>query len=856
MAGNANEREDAGASEPAGSAPGDDATIAAGAVDVGSALRAAVIQAGSRIGGYRLLREIGSGGMGSVFLAEREDREFRHQVAIKVVRGFPTQQILERFRRERDLLAALRHPNIARLYDGGTTEAGQPWLAMEYIDGQSLDLWCREHKPTLDQRVRLFQALCAAVQHAHQQLVVHRDLKPANVLVRGNGEPVLLDFGIGKLLDEQGDSRETILFQVMTPAYASPEQLRGESVTTLSDIFGLGLILFELLTGVPLRKHAGDTTRLVPSRVAGTGEHWLRGDARLLRGDLDNIVRKALREEPERRYQTVAALSADLDAWSTGMPVSAVPDSWRYRLGKFVRRHPLALGATAATILALAALSFQLASQRDRAFAAEALALREAESANQSVQFLVDLFARASPETTRGRDLSVRELIEQASGELHGREFGRAEIKARLELALGEIYISLGLPELAVSNLGQAVERLREAPGEERLLARALRQLTRAHDQLGQSEIAHGLGSEALTLARRHYPAGSLETGHMLQTLGVSESKLRQFDTALSHFEEAKAIFEASGRREQLGAVLHNQGWTLGLMGRERDALPVLEQALRLKREGLGTDQHPSVITTLSQIASVHARLGDSQQAVDGLQQVLALERRVVGEPSSRIGATWNELGSTLHDAHRYEEAEQAYRNAIDQYRQLGQDSSAELALPINNLATLLEDLGRVEEAVALYRRSLTMREESGAPQRSVAHAQANLARGLAQIGERAQARELALAAMAVRSGLPAPRLNEQVDLPLLLARLDSEEGDVAAATGHLRQVQAVLDAQTDEIPAPIRGRLAATEAALATATGDDAARAAALEREREALRAYLPPTHWRLAPPSSTTRP
>ncbi len=847
MNGETGENRKAGAASPVTAATDDDATIAVGPVDVGTALREAVIQAGSRIGGYRLLREIGSGGMGSVFLAEREDREFRHQVAIKVVRGFPTHEILERFRRERELLAALRHPNIARLYDGGTTQAGQPWLAMEYVDGQSLDSWCREFKPTLDQRVRLFQSLCAAVQHAHQQLVVHRDLKPANVLVRGNGEPVLLDFGIGKLLDEQGDSRETILFQVMTPAYASPEQLRGESVTTLSDIFGLGLILFELLTGVPLRKQAGDTTRLVPSRVAGAGEDWLRGDARLVRGDLDNIVRKALREEPERRYQTVAALSADLDAWSAGMPVSAVPDSWRYRLGKFVRRHPLALGATAATILALAALSFQLASQRDRAFAAEARALREAESANQSAQFLVDLFSRASPETTRGREISVRELIEDASGELEGRAFSRAAIKAGLELALGEIYISLGLPELAVSNLSQAVARLRGEAGEERLLAKALRQLTRAHDQLGQTETAHALGSEALALARRHYPAGSLETAHVLQTLGVSESKLRQFDAALAHFEEAGALFEASGRREQLGAVLHNQGWTLGLMGREREALPVLEQALALKREGLGTDQHPSVITSLSQVASVHARLGDMPQAVDGFRQVLALERLVVGEPSSRIGATFNELGSTLQDSHRYEEAEQAYRSSIDQYRQLGQDSSAELALPINNLATLLEDLGRVEEAVALYRRSVAMREESGAPLRSVAHAQANLARALAQKGDRAQARAFAQRALAVREGLPSPRLGERVDIPLLLARLDSEEGDTASADERLRAVRAVLDAETGEVPAPIRARLAATEAAFATATGDEAARRAALEREREALRAYLPPTHWRL---------
>lgn len=830
-----------------GSAGDDDATVAAAAIDVDSALREAVIESGSRIGGYRLLREIGRGGMGSVFLAQREDREFKHQVAIKVVRGFPTHEILERFRRERELLATLRHPHIARLYDGGTTEAGQPWLAMEHVDGRPLDQWCRDERPSLTQRLRLFQSLCAAVQHAHQQLIVHRDLKPANVLVRDNGEPVLLDFGIGKLLDGQGDSRETILFQALTPAYASPEQLRGESVTTLSDIFGLGLILFELLSGVPLRKQAGDTTRLMPSRVAGAGDDWLRGEARLLRGDLDNIVRKALREEPERRYQTVAALSADLDAWSAGMPVSAAPDSWRYRVGKFVRRHPLALGATVVTIIALAVLSARLATERDRAIAAQAQAQREAEGANQSAQFLVDLFARASPETTRGRAITVRGLIEGASDELEGRQFSRPAVKARLELALGEIYISLGLPELAVENLGQAVARLRGEAGEELLLVTALRQLTRAHDQLGQSEIALGFGTEALALARRALPADSLATAHALQTLGVTEAKLRQFDSALPHFEEAGALFGKAGRPEQVGASLHNQGWALGLLGRDDEALPVLEQALQLKREGLGTDQHPSVLVTLSQVASVQARLGQRDQAIEGLRHVLTLERSVIGEPSAKIGSSFNELGSTLHDAFRYEEAEQAYRSAIDQYRQLGQDDSAELALPINNLATLMEDLGRLDEAVALYRRSLAMRQASAAPTRSIAHAQANLARALILTGQAAEAREMANAALVTRSGLPSPSLPERVDLPLLLSRLDSAGGDTASAATRLQQVRDVLAGETVPVPAPVRARVAMAEAALAAATGDDAGRVAAEARERGALLEFLPASNWRL---------
>ena len=841
--------ESASTNRPGIQQPDADATVAVSAQPVAQTLAEAAIGDGSLIGGWRLLREIGSGGMGSVFLAEREDREFRHQAAVKIVRGFPTAEILERFRRERELLATLRHPHIARLFDGGTTSAGQPWLVMEYVEGVPLDEWCNERRPTLRQRLRLFQSLCAAVQHAHQQLIVHRDLKPGNVLVRADGEPVLLDFGIGKLLGESESAREATLFQALTPAYASPEQLRGETATTLSDVFGLGLILFELLTGVALRKQKGDTTRLMPSALAVAGEDWLRADARLLRGDLDNIVRKALREEPERRYVSAAALAADIEAWFSGRPVEAAPDSWGYRLRKFVARHPFSLGATVAALIALSVLSVRLATERDRAVAAQEQARREAEGANQSAEFLVDLFNRASPESTRGRELSVRELIQQANAELDGRQFSRPEVKARLQTALGRIYISLGLTADAAAALEQAVQKARDQDGgaDPQVLVPALRHLARAYDQAGNGKAGLAAADEALQLARTQLAAGDLETAHVLQTLGVAEAGQSLDEQALAHFREAEQRFIAAGPEHlaDVGAALHNQGWAMSLAGRNEEALPILERALQLKRQALG-NEHPSLLYTLDALARGRSRLGDYEAALRGFLEAQALALKVVGEPSALVAGNHNELGSLLQDMARYDEAEQAYLTSIRQYQQVGDEGSAAHAVPINNLATLLEDTGRFDEAVQRYRQALAMRIAGGASERAIARGHGNLARALIETGADDEARGFAGLSWQVRGALTPPGHPERVDTLLLLARLDIRGGRIEEGRALLQQAHADFGDIAGASPR-LRARFAQAERELARATGDAAAALAAAQRERDALLEYLPATHWRV---------
>jgi eukaryotic-like serine/threonine-protein kinase len=384
-----------------------------------------------RIGAYRLLSELGRGGMGAVYLAERADDEYRRRVAIKLIRrGMDSDEILRRFRHERQILASLDHPHIARLLDGGTSADGLPYFVMEHIEGEPLTDYCDRRRLSVTARLQLFRDVCAAVHYAHQSLVVHRDLKPSNILVTNDGAVKLLDFGIAKLLFASEltplSLRQTAPgVRLMTPEYASPEQVRGETVTTASDIYALGVILYELLTGRRpyrlTRRSLHEVERIVceqePERpstaisrveaeVDGAGElHALATPEsvsltregsperlrRRLRGDLDNIVLRALSKEPARRYGSAEQFSEDLRRHLTGLPVIARPDTFGYRSGKFIRRHKAGVAAAAAAALMLAgfganqtAQSARLARERDRAVAAERVAAEQRREAERS----------------------------------------------------------------------------------------------------------------------------------------------------------------------------------------------------------------------------------------------------------------------------------------------------------------------------------------------------------------------------------------------------------------------------------------------------------------------------------------
>lgn len=372
---------------------------------------------GRRIGAYAIVREIGRGGMGAVYLAKRADGEFEKQVAIKVLkRGTDTDEVLRRFRAEREILARLEHPNISRLLDAGTTDDGLPYFVMEYVEGKPITRYADEHQLSIVDRLKLFRIVCAAVSYAHQNLVIHRDLKPGNVLVTTKGEVRLLDFGIAKLVEQAGSESPMVTVtvqRVLTPEYASPEQARGESITTVSDVYSLGIFLYELLTGSrPYKlKHGSvdEITRAIceqeperPSTAVTRLSERTEGiekARRQLRGDLDNIVLKALRKEPQRRYASVDQFSDDIRRHLEGLPVQARKDTFSYRAGKFVERHKLAVAAAALILLTLIGGIVGTAS--------------EARRANR--RFNQDQIA-ALPGSTKVRERLVKDALEYLNG--------------------------------------------------------------------------------------------------------------------------------------------------------------------------------------------------------------------------------------------------------------------------------------------------------------------------------------------------------------------------------------------------------------------------------------------------------
>jgi len=418
------------------------------------------LAAGARIGPYRLVRELGRGGMGAVWLAERDDGQFQQQVALKLIRlGMDSEHVQRQFRRERALLARLQHPNIAQLIDGGLDERGRPWFAMERIEGVGLADWIERERPSLRARLLLFAKLCRAVAHAHRQLVVHRDLKPSNVLVQADGEPRLLDFGIARLV-EQGDSEHTATMQrFLTRDFAAPEQLRGETAGTSADVFALGLVLFELLTGQRYRKlHAGGEATLRPSAAldatTGAATHISRTQ---LRGDLDAIALRALADEPARRYADAQQLADDVQRHLDGKPVEARPDSVGYRAAKFVRRNRAAVAAGLfglAALLVGSGVAFWQAVQKSAEVERARIALKQSESVRS---FISSVFLEADPTKAKGADTTAGELLAAARTRVAQELADEPTVAAELLDQIGNTYVSLGQDDLARATLAESL---------------------------------------------------------------------------------------------------------------------------------------------------------------------------------------------------------------------------------------------------------------------------------------------------------------------------------------------------------------------------------------------------------------
>jgi eukaryotic-like serine/threonine-protein kinase len=727
---------------------------------------------GRRVGPYRITGSIGQGGMAEVYKAVRDDDHYQKEVAVKLVRpGRINTFMLARFRYERQILASLEHPNIARLLDGGATDDDLPYFVMEYIVGEPITDYCEAHNLSIKRRLKLFRQTCAAVQYAHRNLVVHRDLKPSNILVTKEGEPKLLDFGIAKLLAPEVSSNAVTVAQtmtmmrLMTPDYASPEQVRGEPVTTATDVYALGAVLYELLTGE--RPHKFKDYSLIEieraiceseiERPSAVVEKRSDAPARLRRelaGDLDNIVLMALRKEPERRYQSVEQLSEDIRRYLQGRPVTARHDTLSYRAGKFIRRHKAGVAVAASVVILLVALSAIMSLQAARI-------ARERDRANQVTEFLVKSFEVSDPGEARGNSITAREILDSSAAKIRRELQGQPEVQAAMMDTMGRVYYRLGLYTSALPLLKDALEIRQRILGREHPeTAATMNNLAQVLHGKGDFAAAEGFYRDALTIRRKVFGENSPEVAASLNNFGLFLKDKGDFEAAESYLRQSLSL-----RRALFGAIhtdvaetLNELGVVLKQKGSFAAAEPLYREALEMRRKLLGED-HPSVAESINNLATLLDSMGRYAEAEPLSRQALALYRRLLGEEHPHVAVSLSNLAGILKRKRDYEGAEQLYRQALAIMRKLhGETPHPELAVMINNLAALLREKGDYTAAEPLFRQALEMRRkllQEGHP--SIITGLQNLATILLLKGDPGAAEPLYREAMeSARKSLPA----------------------------------------------------------------------------------------------------
>jgi eukaryotic-like serine/threonine-protein kinase len=703
---------------------------------------------GDRMGPYRVLRTLGAGGMGEVYLAERADAQFEQQVAIKVVHGGALAVGMHsRLKLERQILAQLDHPNIAHLLDGGALPDGSAYIVMEYIDGISIDAYCDTNHLDVTARLKLFQTVCAAVHYAHQNLIVHRDLKPSNILVTAAGVPKLLDFGIAKLLDDRQAARHTLAvtqadIRVMTPDHASPEQVRGQIITTSSDVYVLGVLLYKLLCGSspffissvrlseieraicekdpPPPSELVSTNDSAESRslaeTRGTSPNKLR---RILGGDLDNIVLMAMRKEPERRYASAQQMASDVQRYLDGMPVIARGDTVSYRTAKFVRRHwlPVTAGISAAIlILAFATTTYvqslRISAERDRVAQQRERAEHERARAEEVSSFLVNLFKLSDPGENRGNQVTARELLDSGAQRLHAGLQDQPATKAALLATVGMVYDSLGQYQDALPLLSESLQLQAQAHDSSHI--DTLLELGRAYIGAGDLPAAEAPLQQALHLAQSDAGAMSAETGHALYALGMLRYQQGKNSEARELYIRSLNILESSKAPQTDVSPVLNDLATVYISDHQwTPAKQAYEQALEIDRRMLG-DDHPKVAFRLQNLAIVAQNMGDLKQAEVLYRDALQRELRAYGDRHPEVAVTKGNYGLLLQREGRLTEAEPLLRSALEIKLSLyGPDhfmvgySRVSLAILLHDKGDLAGSENEFRQALAIYDKSL-----------------------------------------------------------------------------------------------------------------------------------------------------
>jgi serine/threonine protein kinase/tetratricopeptide (TPR) repeat protein len=700
----------------------------------------------AEIGPYHIVGVLGEGGMGVVYEA-LERGAMRRRVAIKVVRaGLSSREIIARFEAERQALALMDHPGIAKVFQAGETERGEPYFAMELVRGLPLTEYCDSRQLTTRQRLTLFVAICQAVQHAHQKGVIHRDLKPSNILVAeqdGLPQPKIIDFGIAKALGQQLTDATLVTSAGMTlgtAAYMSPEQAEspGLDVDTRSDVYSLGVVLYELLVGrVPVepsivgihvflaRLVSRENTVAVPStRVNAFGpERVAIARARRthpddlgseLRGDLDWIVMKALDPDRNRRYDSAAAFAADITRHLSDQPVVARPPSTRYRLQKLLRRHRVAVPATAAALLLLIASAIFATAGMVRATRAEKRAAEEAAAAQHVTAFLVSLFRVNDPGTTRPSEITARELLDRGAQRAALDLAQQPELQGRIMQTMGTAYGALGLYDAARTQLEQAkAAQVRALGPESPAVAETELALGDAAIAKGDFAVADEHLRHALAIRERTLGPSHPDVARVLASIAAMRLKQHRLDAADSLYTRALAIEQApGGDSAQLARDL------MGLAGvrlsekRYADAEQLMRHTLAIQERRLGPD-HPQVASVTNNLGALYWMQGRYADALPLYERTRAIFEHTLDSTHPNVASVLNNLAETHWKLHHYADAEPLFRRALSIKEARLAPENPSIAVTLNGLAGLMRDMGRLSESERYYRRALAIRERA-----------------------------------------------------------------------------------------------------------------------------------------------
>src|SRR5690554_3650902 len=669
------------------------------------ALRSAVqqvvapeLQAGEVLGAWRLVRRIGAGGMGAVYLAERADELYDQQAAIKLLHGFKDQRAIERLAYERRILAGLQHSGVARLYDGGTTPAGQPYLVMEYVDGRPLDSHVRERALGLEARLALFLRICRIVQAAHAQLVIHCDLKPGNVLVRNDGSPVLLDFGIAQLLEGSGSETSGCF----TPAYAAPELIRGERPTIASDVFGLGMMLAGLLLDRVARRGHDDDAPPRPSALAGAECPWRSR----LAGDLDAIVARACSARADARYGSVEALADDVERYLGHFPVRARDGGRLYLAGRFVRRHWHGMAVGAGALALASGFVWHLDEART-------LAEREADVAREVTGFMVSIFEAADPRERkrRGADqITAGELLERAAARIDDQMDASPEVRARLKGVIGMAYGNMGDIRRSRPLLLASAEEL-EAVGGVHVdeASRLFNMLSSKHAADRDGTGGEALARRSLALLGPDWP-DSFRVAQAWNSLAMSLMAQQKYAESEAAFEQARKRHVEAGREEFVGVSTENLAILHRRWGRLADAERGFAHSLPLFERLHGQESFDYWVT-VTEHAMLLAHQGRFQEARGAFEANLGRAQRIFGEYSIYYASENLRLGTTLLRAGAWRDAAAYLDRAIEAATEVDGHDSFVRSSALLARAQLAQAQGDPALAEVHYRQALAIRE-------------------------------------------------------------------------------------------------------------------------------------------------